>query len=51
MEELEVRKVIISKQAEDSENYQRFKSIVQRKKIHIIKVKQGERVGRKVKDV
>lgn len=33
MEELNVKTVVISKQGEDSENYQKFKEIVKRKKI------------------
>ena len=39
MEELKVDKVVISKQGEDSENYQKFKKIVNEKKIKVIVVK------------
>lgn len=38
MEELKVEKVIISKQVEDSENYEKFKEIVKEKKIKVILV-------------
>lgn len=36
MEELKVKNVIIAKQPEDSENYQKFKQIVKKKKINVI---------------
>ena len=36
MEELKIKKIIISKQAEDSENFQRFKQIVNKRKIPVI---------------
>lgn len=39
LEELKVDKVIICKQEEDSQNYQRFKSIVKEKKLEVIIVK------------
>lgn len=39
MEELKVDKVVIGKQGEDSENYQIFKRIVNKKKIKVIIVK------------
>ena len=39
MEELKVEKVIISKQGEDSENYQEFKRIIKERKIQVIVVK------------
>ena len=42
MEELKVKKVIISKQGEDSENYRKFKKIVKKNKIKIIVVKSGD---------
>ena len=45
MEELKVKNVIISKQFEDSDNFQRFKEIVQIKNIKVIVVKQGERLN------
>lgn len=36
MEELKIKKIIISKQAEDSENFQKFKQIVNKRKIPVI---------------
>ena len=36
MEELKIKKIIISKQSEDSENFQRFKQIVNKRKIPVI---------------
>ena len=36
LEELKVKNVIISKQAEDSENFQKFKQIVNKRKIPVI---------------
>ena len=36
MDELKVKTVVISKQGEDSENYQKFKEIVKRKKIKVM---------------
>ena len=44
MEELKVGQVIISKQAEDSENYKEFKKIVNEKKIKVSVVGQGDKV-------
>lgn len=44
MKELKVRHVIISKQGEESDNYQKFKEIVRKKKIKVIVVEKGERV-------
>ena len=44
MEELKVGTVIISKQGEYSENYQRFKEIIKEKKIKIIIVDRGDRL-------
>lgn len=44
MEELRVKKVIISKQKEDSENFQRFLKIVRDKNIKIQLVEAGDRV-------
>ena len=38
MEELNVGNIIISKQGEDSENYQKFKEIVNEKKINVVVV-------------
>ena len=40
MEELKIKKIIISKQAEDSENFQKFKQIVNKRKIPVIIVGQ-----------
>ena len=45
MEELKVGQVIISKQEEDSENYQKFKEIVNEKKIKVRVVNKGDRVS------
>ena len=42
MEELKVNKVIICRQGKDSENYQEFKRIVNKKKIKVIVVKKGD---------
>ncbi len=39
MEKLNVKNVIISKQGENSENYEKFKQIVKKKKIKVIVVK------------
>ena len=44
MEELKVRKVVISKQAEDSDNLQKFIELVQEKKINIVLVTNGDRI-------
>lgn len=44
LEELEVRQVIINKQIEDSENYQKFLNIVKEKKIIAKQVKMGDRI-------
>ena len=44
MEELNVKHVIISNQDEDSKNYQRFKQIVNNKKIKVIVVKKGQSI-------
>lgn len=44
MEELKVKKVIISKQLEDSENFRKFKEIVDKKKIRVRVVNKGDRV-------
>jgi len=41
LEELKVKQVIINKQVEDSENYQKFLTIVKEKKIKIIQVEKG----------
>lgn len=43
MKELDVGKVIISKQGENSENFQNFKAIVNKKKIKVIEVKKRKR--------
>ena len=44
MKELNVEKVIISKQGEESENYQKFKEIVKEKKIMLQVVNKGDRL-------
>lgn len=44
MEELKVGQVIISKQGEASENYNKFKKIVKEKKIKVIIVNKGDRL-------
>lgn len=44
MEELKVNNVVISRQGEDSENYQRFKEIVKDKKINVMVVGQGDKL-------
>ena len=44
MEELRVEKVIISKQGENSENYERFKSIVRSRKIKVIVAQKGDKL-------
>ena len=45
MQELKVKNVIISKQGEDSENYETFKRIVNEKKISVIVVKKGDNIA------
>lgn len=44
LENLDVEKVIISKQGEDSENYQKFKSIIKEKEIEELVVKKGDNI-------
>lgn len=44
MENIKVENVIISKQIENSENYERFIEIVKQKKINVIQVQAGNRV-------
>lgn len=44
MKELEVNKVVISKQTENSENYQKFIKIVNENKIKVLVVEQGDRL-------
>lgn len=44
MEELNVGQIIISKQGEDSENYQRFKKIVKEKKIKVKVITKGDKL-------
>lgn len=44
LQELKVDNVIISKQGEDSENYQKFLKLVKEKKIKVILVKKGDRI-------
>lgn len=45
MEQLKVNNVIISKQLEDSENYQKFIKIVNKKKIKVHIVEAGKRIN------
>ena len=44
MEELKVDIAIISKQGEDSENYQKFNKIVKQKRIKVVVVNEGDRI-------
>lgn len=44
MEELNVGQVLISKQGELSENYERFKEIVNKRKIRVVWVNKGDRL-------
>lgn len=44
MEEIKVEKVVISKQGENSENFQRFKDIVKEKKINVVVADKGDRL-------
>lgn len=44
IENLKVKNIIISKQAEKSENYKKFKEIVANKKINIILAKAGDKI-------
>ena len=44
MKELKVRQVIISKQGEFSENYQKFKDIVKQKKISVKIVEKNDKI-------
>ena len=44
MEKIKVVQVIISKQGEESENYRRFKELVNKKKIKVIVVNKGDRL-------
>ena len=44
MKELKVKKVIISKQGEDSENFQKFNDIVREKKIKVEVVNKGDKL-------
>ena len=44
LEELKVERVCISKQEEDSENYQRFLNIVKEKNIQVLVVKIGDKI-------
>lgn len=44
IEEFEVKNVIIGKQFENSENYQKFLKIVQEKNIQVMQVKKGDKV-------
>ncbi|MBR6504936.1 MAG: MBL fold metallo-hydrolase [Clostridia bacterium] len=44
MENIKVKNLIISKQGEESENYNRLLNMVQKKNINLIEVKRGDRV-------
>ncbi len=44
LQKLNVKNVIISKQAENSENYSKFKEIIKNKKINIILAKSGNKI-------
>ena len=44
MEELRVKQVIISKQGEDSENFQKFKEIIDKKRIKVAVANKGEKI-------
>lgn len=44
MENITVQNIIISKQIENSENYERFIEIVKQKKINVIQVQAGEKI-------
>lgn len=44
MEELRVKKILISKQVEVSENYEKFKQIVKNRKLKVIVVGQGDKI-------
>ncbi|MBR2704215.1 MAG: DNA internalization-related competence protein ComEC/Rec2 [Clostridia bacterium] len=45
MEKIKVKNIIISKQGEDSENYRKFKNLVQSKKINVIVAKVRQRIN------
>ena len=45
MKDFKVRKVIIGKQFENSENYKKFMKIVNDKKIKVLKVEKGSRIN------
>ena len=45
MQEIAIRNVMISKQSEDSENYQEFLKIVKEKKIKVNLLEAGQRVN------
>lgn len=44
MEKVKVKNIIISEQAEHSENYERFKKLMINKKIRLIEVKKGDKI-------
>lgn len=44
MEKVKVKNIIISEQAENSENYERFKKLMINKKIRLIEVKKGDKI-------
>ena len=45
MEKVKVKNIIISEQAEHSENYERFKKLMIHKKIRLIEVKKGDKIN------
>lgn len=45
MKNMKIGKVIISKQGEDSKNYEKFKTIVKEKKMKVIEVKKGDKLN------
>jgi len=49
MENLKVKKVIISRQGKESLNYQKFKQIVNQKKIQVIEVKKRRQIANRKK--
>lgn len=45
MQELKIKNVVIGKQVEDSENYQKFIKIVKEKKVRVYVVEAGQRIN------
>lgn len=45
MQELKIKNVVIGKQVEDSENYQKFIKIVEEKKVRVYVVEAGQRIN------